>query len=356
MKPQTKSLAVILILFGLISGLFGNTGSSEAGKALADENLTEEQLAGLTLANLAQRDGVPVLPLYSISQSVAIQSLNGPVYRPAGSRPLVALQVGHWQSAALPAELAGLRNSQGANAAGVSEIEVGQDIARRVAFLLQPQNVEVKILPATVPNDFSADVFLSLHSDWGNKPDIRGFKIARSRYSRIPQTDDRLLDLLYKDYQDSTSFPWEGNLTINMTAYYAFNHQSFHASLSNNTPAAILEMGFLTNPEDRRFLTLQADAVARGIANGITEFLKERQAEGYKPLEPASHLPTLRVKAGGNALVPVYAKDGQRLIAYVSNGQQFAYYEAEGAFYNIWLPVINQFGLVKAVQSEIADH
>ena len=61
-----------------------------------------------------------------------------------------------------------------------------------------------------------------------------------------------------------------------MRGYYAFNYRRYAHSVAKTTPAAIVEMGFLTNPDDRTLLTQSPDLVAIGIANGIIRYLNER--------------------------------------------------------------------------------
>jgi hypothetical protein len=115
-------------------------------------------------------------------------------------------------------------------------------------------------------------------------------------------------------------------------------------------------MGFLTNPQDRLVLSTQADLIAQGISKGLLAFLNERESTGYKPLQPALHLPVLDAITSNNTLVPVYDKAGQAIIAYAHSGQQFAYYELVGTSYLTWLPVINEFGQIKATQGRIIEN
>ena len=56
-----------------------------------------------------------------------------------------------------------------------------------------------------------------------------------------------------------------------MTQYHAFRR------VAPDTPAAILEMGFLGG--DRQLLTEQADTVARGIADSLLCFLQDNPSQ-----------------------------------------------------------------------------
>jgi N-acetylmuramoyl-L-alanine amidase len=56
-----------------------------------------------------------------------------------------------------------------------------------------------------------------------------------------------------------------------MTQYHTFNE------INSNTPAAIIETGFLNL--DRQFLTEQTDRVAQGIVDGITCYLNDEKVD-----------------------------------------------------------------------------
>jgi hypothetical protein len=197
-----------------------------------------------------------------------------PTPRPAGTQPRVGIQVGHWKSRELPEELARLRGSTGAYVRGLAEVDVNMDVARRVEALLVAQGVAVDLLPATVPPDYDADAFVSIHADGSRAAGARGFKLATPwRTSRASQ---HLMDVLTAEYAAATGLPRDGAVTVNMRGYYAFNYRRHEHAVARTTPAVILEMGFLTNATDRAFLTGRADVVARGVANGILRYLAER--------------------------------------------------------------------------------
>jgi len=282
-----------LLALSILSWLWLSPGASQ-GRAVADSTgLTDAQLGNLREEDLPRQNGLPVLPLYSIDSNVAIPDLHPPVMTVNQGRFRVGLQVGHWKSSELPTELASLRGSTGTSANGVTELNVGLNISQDVASLLKERNIDVDILPATVPQNYQADLFLALHSDWSAKPTTTGFKLARSRYSLIPQTDDQLLDDLYQSYETVTGFKREWGITAAMTGYYAFNHQKYHYTVNSGTPGAIIELGFLTSTADRTFLSTQPEKAAEGLADGIITFLNEKNST---PITPSQHVPTLQIK------------------------------------------------------------
>jgi len=201
-----------------------------------------------------------------------------PAPAPSPAEPLrVGIQAGHWKASELPDELAALRGSGGAVGDGWREVDVNLDVASRVAAILAQAGIQVDLLPSTIPIDYKADAFVAIHADANGDSGLSGYKLARAVWSSIPAKDDDLIAAISGEYQSATGLKLEPHtITQNMLRYYAFNHRLQH-SVDPATPAVILEMGFLTNADDRALLTQQPDRVAQGIAAGILKFL------GVKP-------------------------------------------------------------------------
>lgn len=187
--------------------------------------------------------------------------------------PRVGIQAGHWRIDEAPAELGPrLPEQTGASAAGVDEVEVNLDVARRLARLLEGRGYAVDLLPATVPPGYLADAFVALHADDDGVGAKSGFKMAVGR--RRGAYDGALLDSLRAHYAAATGLAWDGlGITAQMRGYYAFNWSRYQHALSPFTPAVIVEMGFLSSDADRGLMTERADAVARALADGIAAFL-----------------------------------------------------------------------------------
>jgi hypothetical protein len=202
----------------------------------------------------------------------------------------VGLQVGHWRSNELPDELQTLRTSTGTAAAGVREVQVNLDIAQRTAAYLRAADVAVDLLPATVPPSYRADAFVTIHADGSSNTRLRGFKAATQW--REWEAGLALVDSLRQEYGKASGLTWDGGrITSGMRGYYAFSSGRFRHAISNETPGAILEMGYLTNPADRQLMLTQGDRLARGVADGILRFLRSKPASGW-PAAPA--LPAFR--------------------------------------------------------------
>lgn len=194
-----------------------------------------------------------------------------PLYDAPG-RKKVGLQAGHWLVEQVPTELRGL--GHGATGGGKAEWEVNLDIARRVADLLRAADVDAEVLPATVPVEYRAHAFLSIHADGDESGRNRGYKLGRAVWSATPEADDQLMAAIGEAYGRATGLPVDPiGASRRMTAYYAFNSRRYCHAISPGTASAILEMAYLTNATDRETLLGNPDAVARGAAEGIMAYL-----------------------------------------------------------------------------------
>lgn len=187
----------------------------------------------------------------------------------------VGIQSGHLQACDVPDELSALKCSWGVSGDGWDEVVVNHQIAQKVADILLRDGLRVDILPTTIPEGYKADVFVALHADgFEGDPSVRGFKVARAVWSRQPTVDDALVGDLISYFQAATGLPENANtITDNMTEYYAFDSAKYRHAVSASTPAAIIEMGFLTNADDRDLLLNHQDRAAGGIATAVLAFL-----------------------------------------------------------------------------------
>jgi hypothetical protein len=186
----------------------------------------------------------------------------------------VALQSGHYKSSELPDELSRLAENTGTAGGGRTEVDLNFDVSNRVAKLLRAQGILVDVLPATVSTGYSADAFIAIHADGNASSKPRGFKISTRWSSKVAFQDGQLVETLTDAYRAATGLPEDSAVTRNMRGYYAYSPRRANYRVSNFTPGAIVEMGYMTNSADRAVLFNSTDKVASGIANGIVAFLK----------------------------------------------------------------------------------
>src|SRR4051812_18846912 len=223
--------------------------------------------------------GVPPAPLtYTPSRTRTLTSTpkpertGGPVTVPNAheGRRWVTLQAGHWHSENLPDEMEHLIDHTGASAGGVQEVDINVAVARLAAERLAEMGYNVEILAAPVPMSYTTDLFLALHADGSPYSSIRGFK-AVAPWMSVPASDV-FVGLLYEEYGRATGLPTDAMTSDNMSNYYAFNPVRYMHAVAPGVPVALLEMGFVTNPIDRRVMVTEQDKLAWGIANAVDRY------------------------------------------------------------------------------------
>ena len=293
--------------------------------------------AGLNSSDLPAAGGVGIQAQPSLPSLKANYGVKG--------QPKVGIQAGHWQIEALPPELARLRSQTGGAGGGVQEVDVTLDLARRVAKTLQDKGYEVDLLPATVPIGYTADAFVAIHADAALEAGSNGYKLARSRFSAIPVTDDSLLNAISTDYELATGLGHSGSITPNMTGYYAFNNRHGRYAVSKITPAVIIETGYLTNAADRSYLTTHSANVADGIAQGVVDFLNRRPSLDQRE-KAATTMPAVQIKLDDTMVMDKSDGTG-KLLTTVGKDQKLESYGVRGDYYAVWLPTLNRLGFVQ---------
>jgi N-acetylmuramoyl-L-alanine amidase len=240
--------------------------------------------------------------------------------------------VGHWLGGGLPGELAHLQLSAGTSAGGYTEVEINQAIAQRVAALLESIGVTVDLLPAAVPPGYAADVFVALHADGFREASARGFAVANAWAAS--RAAGQLRTALTAEYARATGLPEHGAITADMRGYYAFNYRRYIHAIAPTTPAAIVEMGFLTNPDDRALLVAQPDLAAVGIANGIVRYLNERDPSDRAALQP----PDFGVWQGALAAgldIRTEPREGASALLHIEASRPVIPFERQGEWFRV---------------------
>jgi hypothetical protein len=210
----------------------------------------------------AHSRGAPGAPLESVVVSP-----------PVVPRVNVAIQVGHWKENELPDVLARLRGSTGTSGGGRTEVSLNLDIAQRVAAQLRAEGRTVEILPATIPTGYEADLFVALHADGNSSGAARGYKVSTRWTSAVAALDATLVDSLDSAYGVVTGMPHDSSITRAMRGYYAYStYRGESYRLGGTTPAAIIEMGFMSNAADRAVMFNRPNVVAAGIVAGIDRY------------------------------------------------------------------------------------
>ena len=164
---------------------------------------------------------------------------------------------------------------------GTIEALVNEEIADRVARLLEKEGVAVAVLDEYDPRlaGLQARALVSIHAD--SCINQSGFKVASAEQTIIPQQDALLVSCLKEHYAQATGLAFRASaITRDMTQYHAFQR------VADTTPGAIIEIGYLGG--DKALLVDEPNRVAEGIARGILCFLDAQPTAQATP-EDASH-------------------------------------------------------------------
>jgi N-acetylmuramoyl-L-alanine amidase len=153
---------------------------------------------------------------------------------------------------------------------GIKEVDVNYKIAYLVYQNLKADGYQVDLLQEFDPliTNYKGLLLLSIHSDSCEYIDntFTGFKVAASSVEQDATESQRLANCLIDRYTTDTQMAYNANTISNdMRFYHAFNE------INPNTPAAIIETGFLNL--DRDMLVNHPDLVAKGVTDGILCFI-----------------------------------------------------------------------------------
>lgn len=140
---------------------------------------------------------------------------------------------------------------------------------------------QVRLIAADVPaGHYKGDAFVAFHADGNNNPNVDGASVGY-------QTSEG--DRFSGDWQANyTALGWPGtwhddNYTANLSGYYGVSY----AVAQGNRRAFIAEVGTITNPADKTFITSEAGIAAAvdsvGYALGIITPPKPPDTTGTTP-------------------------------------------------------------------------
>jgi N-acetylmuramoyl-L-alanine amidase len=175
--------------------------------------------------------------------------------------------------------LEGLKDN-GTRWGSMSEADVNLAIVRATAALLEKKGYVVEILPAVVPRDYRAHLFLSIHADGAASATATGFRVSAPRRDATGRGGG-FASLLETSYARATGLRLIPDPTRRMEMYYAFNFRRYEHALHPMTIAASLEPGYLTSASDRRIIVDDPDRVARGIVEAIVAFPETPPPKGF---------------------------------------------------------------------------
>ena len=109
-------------------------------------------------------------------------------------------------------------------------------------------------------NEWDADYFVSLHANASTIPSASG---SEALVYRVDSTAGRLGESILRYLSEATGLPNRG--VTPRTNLYVLRR--------TRMPAVLVEMGFISNPGDAALMNNSPELFARGIYNGILEYL-----------------------------------------------------------------------------------
>jgi N-acetylmuramoyl-L-alanine amidase len=249
---------------------------------------------------------------WSISDADA-QNIVGPLLRPtqylrARGMKTVILDPGHGGK------------DPGAMSGGREEKTLTLDIARRVRTLLQAAGVKVVMTrdedkfvdlekrPAVVGKN-GGDVFVSIHINATKDKSVRGIETYVTASENFPPTAEAKLAGKYpkkpnNDFNHSNTVLGHqiqaALRNFTRAEDRGLRHARFVVIRESKVPAALVECGFVTNPDEGYRLGLPSyrDTLAQAIAQGILNYFalvgqSKRGASGYVPAPPKQPAPVV---------------------------------------------------------------
>ena len=166
----------------------------------------------------------------------------------------------------------------GAEGNGLREQDITYEVGRRLAALLRRSgNWDVRLSRNTPDevlgtsnatslrtrvneaNAWGADYFISVHTNGSTDPSAKGIEAyAYSRPSRAFSLGEDIVDSLV----EATGFPKRG----------MFVRPGLYVLKKTAMPAVLVEIGFISNPQEAAVMRDNPGLFAQGIYNGIVEY------------------------------------------------------------------------------------
>ncbi len=169
-------------------------------------------------------------------------------------------------------------SDNGAYYGGIAEKTINLDIAKKVKEILEKYNIKVYMTRTkdvttslanrtNLANSINADLYISIHSNAIANSGIKGTEILYKQDSRLKDgVNNKILAQNLSNSVSQYAGTYKRGL-INRTNLYVLNRTTM--------PAALVEVGYMTNSSDLRNLKNESfrNKAAEGIADGILDTL-----------------------------------------------------------------------------------
>ncbi len=176
----------------------------------------------------------------------------------------------------------------GAEGNGYREQDITFEIGRRLAAILNANGFETRLSRPTAQtqlgtsvstslservngaNSWGADYFVSLHTNASVNPQASGTEVLV--YSRSSPA-----------YELARSVLEQLRLSTGLRSRGVVTRPGLYVLRRTAMPAILVEMGFITNPEDASLMVNSPELFAQGIADGIIDYVR-RSVPSFSPV------------------------------------------------------------------------
>ena len=176
---------------------------------------------------------------------------------------------------------------------GLLEKDLVLDVSRRLAKRLRGHGLEIletRTADAFVPletrtmlaNDAGADLFISIHANSAASPKPSGSEVY---FVSVDATDERSRALAERENsafgRDAASaLPTDPLVAIDRVASRGVKQAPFVVLLGVQMPASLIEVGFLSNPQEERALLTseRRDAIAAALERAVLQYAQRYDA------------------------------------------------------------------------------
>ncbi len=120
-------------------------------------------------------------------------------------------------------------------------------------------------------NAWGADYFISLHTNASSNPSARG---SEAFVYRSPSDASRLASSILEQLNLSTGLRSRGVIV----------RPGLYVLRRTQMPSVLVELGFITNPEEAALMANSPGLFAQGVADGVTDFLRSQAMEASVPV------------------------------------------------------------------------
>jgi N-acetylmuramoyl-L-alanine amidase len=124
-------------------------------------------------------------------------------------------------------------------------------------------------------------------------------------------------------------------VTVGMRGYYGFNYRRYRHAISPYTPAVLLELGFVSNPIDRKLLTSRPEYWAGLILRGLQDHFEHRIRSEVEELRPMDLPRYVRVLDG--AVVRTHPRVDAGSIVTLDSGAILRPVDKSGEWFEVFI-------------------